>query len=247
MTETGEALKILVIDDEVAILHLLRGLLGRFGYGVTTAESATEALSLMERGKYDCVLTDAVMPEMSGYDLVKALRSDSRYAELPILMLTRKRHRQDVKLAVEAGVTDYVLKPIDENLLVEKIDLCLKKSAGPKAAPGELALKGAHSEAEVGVGCRIVSLGETSLTLRLQYRLEPGLPFQLRTRIFSEIGIIQPHLKLESCEMKSSGEAEPEISWEAKVSFDQIPESDAAKIREWSHRQALKKGGASHS
>lgn len=246
MNSNAEPLKILVIDDEVAILHLLRSLLGKFNYAVTTAESATEALSLLERGAYDCILTDAVMPEMSGYDLVKTLRSNSRYAELPILMLTRKRHRQDVKLAVEAGVTDYILKPIDENLLVEKIDLCLKKSAGgAKTAPSELILKGAHAEAEVGVSCHIASLGETSLTLLLTYRLEQSVPFQLRTRIFSEIGIIQPHLKLESCEMVSASAADPSLSWEAKISFNQIPETDTIKIREWSHRQALKKGATS--
>jgi DNA-binding response OmpR family regulator len=234
----GTVPRILVIDDEVAILRLLKALLGRLGYEVTTAESANEALSLLERSTYDCVITDAVMPAMNGYDFVKALRSSERHAELPILMLTRKRHRQDVKKAVEAGVTDYILKPIDENLLLEKVELCIKKN-GPKAADRELPLSGSLAEAEIGVGCRIVSLGENSLTLRLQYRLAEHVPFQLRSRVFLEIGIEHPRFKLESCELKSA-DTNPDYSWEAKISFERLSEGDANKIREWTHRQALK-------
>ena len=233
--------KILIIDDEVAVLHLLRTLLGRLHYDVTAAGSANEALSHLERDTYDCIVTDAVMPDVSGYDFVKIVRSNPLYATLPILMLTRKRHREDVKKAVEVGVTDYVLKPIDEDLLLEKIELCLKKSAAPPVAH-ELPVSGSLAEAEVGVGCRIASLGEASMTLRLQYRLEQYVPFRVHGSVFAEIGIAPPNFKLESCEMKTNSDTDPDFAWEAIVSFEEIPEADVAKIRDWIQRQSTQPG-----
>jgi DNA-binding response OmpR family regulator len=123
------ASRLLVVDDEPAVLEFLRALLSRSRYEVTTAESASEARRILDRETqaFDCVITDAIMPEVTGYAFVASLRTDPRYAQLPVLMLTRKRHRKDVKLAVEAGVTDYVLKPIDDALLLEKLKLCLSK------------------------------------------------------------------------------------------------------------------------
>lgn len=223
--------KILVIDDEVAVLRLLKTLLARSNYEVTTAETAREALAMIESGRFDCVITDAVMPEMSGYDFVKTVRSNPRHAELPVLMLTRKRHRQDVKKAVEAGVTDYVLKPIDENLLIEKVELCLKKGGTP-CLP-EVPLQGSDSSAEVAVGCQIVSLSETTLTLRLPFKLEERVPLQLRCRIFAEIGIDQPLLKIHRCEKIADDDPHSEYPWEAKASFTHTPETDLHKVRSW--------------
>jgi len=131
MAGTPPQIRVLVVDDEPAILALLVQMLTRSRCTVTTAESANQAHTLLESGtaQFDCIITDAVMPGVSGYDFVTRLRKDPRFRELPVLMLTRKRHRKDVKLAVEAGVTDYVLKPIDEALLLEKLRSCV---AGPK-------------------------------------------------------------------------------------------------------------------
>jgi DNA-binding response OmpR family regulator len=121
--------RVLVVDDEPAVLEVLKVVLGRAQCQVTTAETAQAAREILEQEPtaFDCVITDAVMPDETGYDLVRALRAESRFARLPVLMLTRKRHRKDVKLAVEAGVTDYVLKPIDAALLLEKLKACLAK------------------------------------------------------------------------------------------------------------------------
>jgi hypothetical protein len=87
------------------------------------------------------------------------------------------------------------------------------------------------------VGCLITSLGESTLTLRLQYRLEQDTAFQLRGRIFEEIGIEPPAMRLESCEMRAA-EEEPEshgagFGWEARVTYAQLPEDDTRKIRDW--------------
>lgn len=220
--------KVLVIDDEVAILRLLKTLLGRANYEVTTAESAREALKLLEERSFDCILTDAVMPQLSGYDFVKEVRSQPRHRELPILMLTCKRNRQDVKRAVEVGVTDYILKPIDENLLLEKLESSLKKG-GAAIAAYEQSDQFFEAEAEISVGCHVVSLTERGLTVQLPFEITQDLPFHLRSRIFQEIGISEPQLKLESCEQSEEG-------WEARLALVNVAESDLQKIRAWLER-----------
>jgi DNA-binding response OmpR family regulator len=228
---SGPGPKILAIDDEVAVLRLLKTLLGRLGYEVTTCESSQEALALLERTSYDCVITDAIMPELSGYDLVKRLRSHPRHANLPVLMLTRKRHRQDVKEAVEAGVTDYILKPLDENLLVEKVEHCLKNSGRALSHESSIA-----ADAEISLGCQIVSIGESSMTVRLHSQVEAKIPFRLQSRLFAKIGIHPPDFKLKSCEMKSS-EEHPDLPWEAQLTFSPLAETEATHLHAWLQKQ----------
>src|SRR6185312_14457496 len=85
-----------------------------------------DALRLLSQKKFDLVITDAMMPKMTGLDLVRTIRRNPSFQHLPILMLTRKSDRSDVQKALEAGITDYVLKPIDEHLLLDKVTLSLK-------------------------------------------------------------------------------------------------------------------------
>jgi DNA-binding response OmpR family regulator len=240
--EKAEHARILVIDDEVAILRLVKTMLARSGYEVTTAESADEGLKLMAQASFDCVITDAVMPTLSGYDFVKTVRGNSKHADLPVLMLTRKRHRQDVKKAVEAGVTDYVLKPIDEQLLLDKVEMCMRKGGGTasfKRQVYEHTIHDAEMEAELGFSCRIIALSETDLTLRVPFSIDDRIPVKLRTRLFEEIGISQPMLKLQLCERaEASSPAFAHFPWEARLSFVGTPESDLQKIRAWLQRQS---------
>jgi DNA-binding response OmpR family regulator len=229
--------KILVVDDEPAILALLKTLLTRSRYEVKTAESANQALELLDLDSFDCVITDAIMPTMSGYEFVQVLRKNPKNAELPVVMLTRKRHRQDVKKAVEAGVTDYVFKPIDEALLLEKVDTWVRKSGKRPFSEQKVPIQA--SEAELGVNCRIESLGETSLTLRLPFRIEPRATFKLRGRILEELGVSLPELQIEHCEMSAANPGaagEPTYPWEAKLSLAKASEKDQARIREWLQR-----------
>ena len=226
----GATPTILVIDDEASILRLLKALLTRSLYQVTTADNAKEALELLDKGHFDCVITDAIMPDLSGYDFVKALRSRPRFEELPVLMLTRKRHRQDVKKAVEAGVTDYIFKPIDENLLMEKIEHCLKKNNERRGSSGWV-FSGAESKAELGVACRLDSLSESILTLHLPFKLGPAEPLNLKSDILSEIGVDPTHFRLESCERTAA--KSPELPWEAKLRLNPAKDADAQRVRAW--------------
>lgn len=109
-------MKILSVDDDPVILELLEAVLASIGYlDVTTAESAAEALELVEQQDtpFDCFLLDIQMPDIDGIQLCKALRMMPDYSRSPILMITAMSDKSYIDKAFTAGATDYVTKPFD--------------------------------------------------------------------------------------------------------------------------------------
>lgn len=98
-----------------------------FGYNeVIEAGDGQEALEKLRQNKVDFVITDWNMPNMSGLDLTKAIRSDAQLSNLPILMVTTRGLKQDIIEALKARVNNYVVKPFTPQVLKEKLDAVLK-------------------------------------------------------------------------------------------------------------------------
>jgi CheY-like chemotaxis protein len=154
-------------------------------------------------------------------------------------MLTRKRHRQDVKRAVDVGVTDYVIKPIDEHLFLDKVELCLKKGTGKRHIL-ECSLHGDQAQGEIGLSCKIMSISESYLTCELSLPVPLNLQCEIRATIFEEIGISPPLIKLITCGLVPSTDAR-ESTYEAKFSFIGVPEPDLRKIRTWLNRVEIQR------
>ena len=111
--------RVLAVDDQRYFRELIEGLLSDAGYDVETAASGEEALQRLEQHDYEIVLTDLVMPEMDGTELVRRIRE--RRPHQDVVMVTGV---VDVKAAVEAmkqGATDYILKPFDREALIEAV------------------------------------------------------------------------------------------------------------------------------
>ncbi len=104
--------KILVVDDDPVNLKILSNALVP-DYEVVTATSGEEALELIESGEWDLVISDVMMPNMSGYELTETIRRHFTIAELPILLLTARSQLEDVYTGFQAGANDYVAKPMD--------------------------------------------------------------------------------------------------------------------------------------
>src|SRR5688572_2159060 len=83
--------RLLVIDDDVFILKLLKSILSKANYEITTCVSAEKAIELLDNTRFDCILTDAVMPQLDGFEFTKKVRNDPFLSDIPILMLTRRR------------------------------------------------------------------------------------------------------------------------------------------------------------
>lgn len=122
-------MKFLVVDDSATMRRIVINSLDRIGYShVVEAGDGVEALERFD-SSIGCVITDWNMPKMSGLDLVKGLRARSDGQRVPILMVTTRSVREDILVAVEAGVSNYIVKPFTPQVLKEKLSVILNAAA----------------------------------------------------------------------------------------------------------------------
>ncbi len=105
--------RIIVVDDDPVNLQVMETILSMEQYDITTVLTAEEALSLLDKKEWDLVISDVMMPEMSGYELTRVIRKRFTMSELPILLLTAKSGPEDIENGFSLGANDYVSKPID--------------------------------------------------------------------------------------------------------------------------------------
>ena len=120
-------LNFLIVDDSLTMRRILTNSLKNLGYSnFIEAEDGKDALEkLTSNSSINFVITDWNMPVLSGLELVRAIRSNSKYAELPILMVTTRGVKEDILQALQARVNNYVVKPFTPKVLSEKIDQIL--------------------------------------------------------------------------------------------------------------------------
>lgn len=115
-------LRILFVDDSPTMRRIILNSLQRIGFStITEAENGLDALEKLKDLEVDLVLTDWNMPEMNGEQLVGSLRSDPRFKETPIIMVTTRGMQDDVMTAVKIGVNGYIVKPFTPEVLKKKI------------------------------------------------------------------------------------------------------------------------------
>lgn len=128
-------MRLLVVDDSSTMRRIIKNTLERLGHtDVVEAEHGVEAwekLSVDESIKV--VITDWNMPEMNGLDLVKKIRAEKKYEDMPIIMVTTEGGKAEVITALKAGVNNYIVKPFTPQVLKEKLEDVL--GIAPGAAP----------------------------------------------------------------------------------------------------------------
>lgn len=115
------AKSVLVVDDMDSQRQLMSNFLVRAGYDVTTAESGAEALEKVKVSKPDIVVTDLVMPEVTGLELCRELKREPATAEIPVIACTTKDRKIDQSWAKKQGVSAYVTKPFTEDQLISAV------------------------------------------------------------------------------------------------------------------------------
>ena len=113
---------ILVVDDDAEIRDLAELVLLGGGYAVRKASSAWEALDLVRRAPPDLVLLDVNMPEMDGWELLRLLKADELWRDLPVVMFTVKMEFRDKVHALQDGAFDYITKPFSPEELLGRIE-----------------------------------------------------------------------------------------------------------------------------
>ncbi len=126
MTPTD--LKFLIVDDFSTMRRIVRGLLKEMGcHNAEEAEDGVVALGMLKSAKYDFVVSDINMPNMNGFDLLKAIKADDTLKHIPVLMVTAEARKEDIVLAAQSGAAGYIVKPFTKATLEEKVQKILQK------------------------------------------------------------------------------------------------------------------------
>ena len=122
--------RILIVDDDCINLKILKAILSREKYDVATVTNGEEALAMLDDREWDLIISDVMMPRMSGYELARNIRKRYGMTELPILLLTARSRPEDIENGFLSGANDYVTKPVDPRVLLVRVNALtyLKKS-----------------------------------------------------------------------------------------------------------------------
>ncbi len=123
---TGNGRRILVVDDEVKIVEVVKSYLEHSGYEVYEAYNGAQVLSTFERIDPSLIVLDLMLPDMSGEEICKAIRKRSR---IPIIMLTAKVEEEDILNGLDMGADDYVTKPFSPKQLVARVGAVLRRAS----------------------------------------------------------------------------------------------------------------------
>jgi two-component system chemotaxis response regulator CheY len=130
-------MKILVVDDFSTMRRIVRNLLVELGFTNTLIQEADDgnnALTMLKSQPFDMVVTDWNMPNMTGIDLLRAIRAEPSLKGLPVLMVTAENNRDQIIAAAQAGVNGYIVKPFNAVTLREKLTKIFERIAAAGAS-----------------------------------------------------------------------------------------------------------------
>lgn len=175
----------LIVDDQAHVRRLICDYLSQEGFRVVEAEDGRKALIVARREQPSVILLDVMMPEMGGFDFLRAYR---REGSAPIILLTAKQEESDKVLGLELGADDYVTKPFGMRELVARIRAVLRRAEGEANLLNDV-LRGAdiivnRSEHSVMVGGNAVSLTPSEFELLATLISAPG-------RVYSRLQLLE--------------------------------------------------------
>lgn len=150
---------ILVVDDQIQNIELLEAYLVPEGYEIVSAESGEEALGILADRQIDLILLDIMMPDMDGFEVVRRIRQNEEYQQLPLIFVTVLRETEERVKGIEAGCNDFISKPVDKTELLARVRSLLKGKAYHDL------MKNYHKELEAEVARRTEELAHFNADL----------------------------------------------------------------------------------
>jgi two-component system response regulator CpxR len=150
--------RVLVVDDDRELCHLVTRFLAREGFEITWASSGAAGVERALAEDYSLIMLDVMMPDADGFDVLQRIRRERR---TPVLMLTARGDTNDRIRGLEMGADDYLPKPFDPAELVARIRAILRRTAPPRQAPAAIAV----GDIELDGGARAVRRSGTSVDL----------------------------------------------------------------------------------
>jgi DNA-binding response OmpR family regulator len=130
---------VLVVDDELKILNLVKAYLEMKGYSALCAKNGREGMDFFEKNQVSLILLDLMLPDFSGEEFCKKIRQVS---DVPIIMITAKVEEENIIHGLNIGADDYVLKPFSPRQLMARVEAALRRSGGGKAGGGVFSYNG---------------------------------------------------------------------------------------------------------
>ena len=130
--------KLLIIDDESSTSLFLRWLLKDEPYQTFTANSFSEALNLLRKNSFHLILLDLIMPDVDGFEVLDYLKTDKKFREVPVIIVSVKSDRESVEAALRKGARDYVVKPYNIRDLRNKVQIILENKTISKTETNSL-------------------------------------------------------------------------------------------------------------
>lgn len=219
--------KILLVDDDRDFLDVAAKLLAYAKIDFVLCTSAMEALDRAREIEFDVVITDANMTPHSGYDLIRSIKQIPTYDLIPIAMITGRREKRDVERAVSVGAQDYIVKPIDPERFIKKVqELILQSERARMAARfGEVQIE---EIAKCSVAVVVTGISESGVLLDSDHKFLEGTVLNLDAEIFDKIGIAKPQAKVKSCTPGSV-----EKTFEVRASFYSMDDRGLTKVRQY--------------
>src|SRR5262245_31882790 len=126
-TMLNPEMNVLIVDDAATMRRIVRSLLRELGIkNVREAEDGEIAFEDLKRQRADLVVSDWSMPKMTGIELLRAIRHDETLKDIPVLMVTAESKKENIMEAVQAGVSNYIVKPFNSKTLEEKLNKIFK-------------------------------------------------------------------------------------------------------------------------
>ena len=121
------SMRVLVVDDFATMRRIIKNLLKQLGFeNLDEAEDGMKGLQKLKSESFDMVISDWNMPNMTGIELLQAVRNDPELKSLPFLMVTAEADKENVLLAIKMGVSNYIVKPFTADVLQEKLTKIFK-------------------------------------------------------------------------------------------------------------------------
>lgn len=174
-------INILIVEDDPELRELFATVLLNHQYTPWSAQDAKHGFDILENQVIDLIITDVMMPEMDGYQFVQALRETD--AVTPILMITAKGNLYDKQLGFKAGVDDYMIKPVDVNEMIWRVEALLRRSK-------------VMSQRSIQLGSTLMDMDTLTVTSKQYVQLLPQKEFALLFKLASVPGRIYTRMQL---------------------------------------------------
>ena len=185
-------MKFLVVDDDPAILKMVQTLLEFSGHQVECRENALDAIKTLNDPSFDILISDATMPAYSGFDLIRTVKKKPALKNLSIAMLTGRSEKGDIEQALELGVQDYIVKPIEPELFLEKMKRLVERHPNNKTPHKDMI----RLEAIVQHPITVVQITDIGVRVECPHPMAKDLVVKIDLPELKKIGIRQNQFKV---------------------------------------------------